>query len=88
MKKRLLKVMPHIPICKLRPELPKPGEESDYSDDDDNDERNDGDDAAEIDANTTFHNFDGQIVVNLGMVQGVNRFMRRSKVNVKKEWNW
>ena len=90
MKKRLLKAMPHIPILELRPELREQNEASDDPDDpqgaiDDtelNTQETNEADAGEMEANTTFHDFEAeQTCAKYGLVQRVKRFILRRKAN-------
>ena len=92
MRKHLLKAMPNVPILELRPELREQNEASDDPDDpqntmdnvelnaEDTDEAN----AAEMEANTTFHDLqDERTGANNGLVQRFKRFISKKKVNCR-----
>ena len=88
-KKRLLKAMPHIPLLELRPELREQNETRNDPDDpqtqqdatDPNSQSVDGADAAEMEGNTTFHDFEAEHTGgNNGLVQRVKRFISKRKV--------
>ena len=90
MKKRLLKAMPHVPILELRPELREQTEVTNDPDDpqeaaDDTELNTEGCDeanAAEIEANTTFHDLEAEHTGrNNGLVQRVKRFISKRKAN-------
>ena len=89
MKKRLLATMPHVPLLELRPELQEQedaqGDPDDPQDTMDNvevdtqgiDEAN----AAEMEANITFHNFEEQVDAKYGVIQRIKRLIFRKNVN-------
>ena len=90
MKKRLLKAMPHVPILKLKPELQEENETQEDPDDpqdaaDDTEVNTEGTDkqsAAEMEANTTFHDLEAeQIGRNNGLIQRVKRFVSKRNGN-------
>ena len=90
MKKHLLKAMPHVPILELRPELREQNEVTDDPDDQpeivgdtelNTQSTNEGN-AAEVEANTTFHNFEAEHTgANVGLVQRVKKFISKRKAN-------
>ena len=81
--------MPHVPLLELRPELREQNEANDENDnpqdtvdDDLNIEGSDEGNAAEMEANTTFHDFEAKPTGgNNGLVQRVKRFISMRKVN-------
>ena len=82
--------MPHVPLLELRPELREQNEANDENDNP-QDTVDDGDlnikgseegNAAEMEANTTFHDFEPKPTGgNNGLVQRVKRFISMRKVN-------
>ena len=90
MKKRLLKAMPHVPILELRPELREENEVTGHSDDpqdavDDTELNTEGTNeanAGEMEANTTFHDFEAeQTYDKYGLVQRFKRYISKRKTN-------
>ena len=89
MKKRLLEAMPHVPLLELRPELREQddaqGDPDDPQDTMENVELDtqgiDEANTAEMEANTTFHNFEEQVDAKYGVIQRVKRLIFRKKVN-------
>ena len=90
-KKSLLKTMPHNRILELRPELQEQnevGDDTDHQQDtvDDTElstEGNNGTDADEMEASTTFHDLEAEPTgEKYGIVDRVKRFMFRKRVNV------
>ena len=82
--------MSHIPLLELRPELREQDETRDEPDDtqtqqdttDHNSQSMDEADAAEMEANTTFHDLEAERTGgNNGLMQKVKRFISKKKVN-------
>ena len=88
-RKRLLKAMPHILLLELRPELREQNEErNDTEDPQDtvdtaglNTQGNDGADAGEIEANTTFEGLKEHIAIKRGVIDRMKRFISSNKIN-------